>query len=119
MPIPSLGPHPQSIQQELDDMRITVFGAVGSVGSRIVAEALSRGHEVTAVVRNEARLPSLPAGARGRIGDATSVDQVAALSAGQDLVISATRPAAGNAQDLVTMAKALLAGVTRSGARLL
>jgi carboxymethylenebutenolidase len=100
-------------------MRITVFGAAGSVGSRIVVEALSRGHEVTAVVRNEARLSSLPAGAQGRIGDATSVDQVAALSAGQDVVISATRPAPGNEQYLVTMARSLLAGVTRSGVRLL
>lgn len=30
-------------------MKITVFGATGMVGSQIVAEALRRGHEVTAV----------------------------------------------------------------------
>jgi carboxymethylenebutenolidase len=100
-------------------MRITVFGAAGSIGSRIVTEALSRGHEVTAVVRSEARISSLPPGAQGRIGDASSADQVAALSAGQDLVISATRPPPGKEQDLVTVAKALLAGVARSGVRLL
>lgn len=100
-------------------MRITVFGAAGSVGARVVAEALSRGHGVTAVVRDRARLSSLPTGAQGRVGDATSADHVAALSAGQDLVISATRPAPGNEQDLVATAKALLAGVTQSGARLL
>ena len=48
-------------------MRITVFGAAGSVGSRVVAEALSRGHEVTAVVRNSTRFGELPDGAtRGR-----------------------------------------------------
>ncbi|HZH02542.1 MAG TPA: dienelactone hydrolase family protein [Myxococcaceae bacterium] len=100
-------------------MRITVFGAAGGVGSRVVAEALARGHEVTAVVRRQAQLSSLPAQAQGRLGDATRVEQVAALSAGQDLVISATRPASGNEQDLVAAAKALLAGVTKSGARLL
>jgi carboxymethylenebutenolidase len=100
-------------------MRITVFGAVGSVGSHVVAEALSRGHEVTAVVRRPAQLSSLPAAARGRVGDATRVDQVAALSAGQDLVISATRPPPPHEQDLVAAAKALLAGVTQSGVRLL
>ena len=33
-------------------MRIVVFGAGGRVGSRTVAEALARGHEVTAVVRD-------------------------------------------------------------------
>jgi len=100
-------------------MRITVFGAVGSVGSRVVAEALARGHEVTGVVRSEARISSLPPAAQGRIGDARNVDQVAALSAGQDLVISATRPPPGKEQELVVAAKALLAGVARSGVRLL
>lgn len=100
-------------------MRVTVFGAAGSVGSRIVTEALSRGHEVTGVVRRHAQLSALPPRVAGRIGDATNVEQVAALSAGQDLVISATRPATGNEQDLVAAAKALLAGATKSGARLL
>lgn len=33
-------------------MKIAVFGAGGKIGSRIVNEALSRGHFVTAVVRN-------------------------------------------------------------------
>lgn len=32
-------------------MRITVFGAAGDVGSRVVAEALSRGHEVALLTR--------------------------------------------------------------------
>ena len=30
-------------------MKITVIGAIGMIGSRIVAEAAQRGHEVTAV----------------------------------------------------------------------
>ncbi|HEV2620377.1 MAG TPA: dienelactone hydrolase family protein, partial [Acidobacteriaceae bacterium] len=100
-------------------MRIVVFGAAGSVGSCLVAEALARGHEVTAVVRDQAKFSSLPPRALGRICDATSIDQVAALTAGQDLAISATRPPAGNEQDLVATAKALLAGVAQSGVRLL
>jgi putative NADH-flavin reductase len=33
-------------------MKIAVFGASGRIGSRIVTEALSRGHDVTAVVRH-------------------------------------------------------------------
>src|SRR5579872_791618 len=100
-------------------MRITVFGAMGSVGSRVLAEALARGHEVTAVVRRQAHLSSLPAGARGRMGDATSTDDVVAASTGQDLIISATRPAPGHEQELVAAARALLAGAARSGVRLL
>jgi putative NADH-flavin reductase len=100
-------------------MQITVFGAAGSVGSRVVAEALSRSHEVTAVVRSPARLPSLPPGARAVVGDAAHVADVTRLSAGQDLVISATRPPDGSEHDLVTTTKALLAGLAGTGVRLL
>lgn len=37
-------------------MKIGVIGATGKAGSRIAAEAKSRGHEVTAIVRNAAKL---------------------------------------------------------------
>ncbi|MGH3830549.1 MAG: NAD(P)-dependent oxidoreductase [Pseudonocardiaceae bacterium] len=100
-------------------MRITVFGAAGRVGSRVVAEALSRGHEVTAVVRDQARFPELPTAANPRAGDAAIVENVAALSTGQDVVISATRPAPGSETELVTVTKALLAGLAHTGVRLL
>ncbi|MFI1970621.1 NADH-flavin reductase [Streptomyces cinnamoneus] len=100
-------------------MRITVFGAAGNVGSRVVTEALSRGHEVTAVVRNPDRRPGPPAGAEVRVGDASNAADVAALSAGQDLVISATRPAPGQEADLVPVTHALLAGLASTGVRLL
>jgi putative NADH-flavin reductase len=36
----------------LINMKIAVFGATGRIGSRIVTEALNRGHDVTAVVRH-------------------------------------------------------------------
>ncbi|MEV5380734.1 NAD(P)-dependent oxidoreductase [Streptomyces nondiastaticus] len=100
-------------------MRITVFGAAGNVGSRVVAEALSRGHHVTAVVRDAARFPELPAAAEARTGDASNPDDVARLSAGQDLVIGATRPAPGSERQLVAATEGLLAGLARTGVRLL
>jgi len=100
-------------------MRITVFGGAGSVGSRVVAEALSRGHEVTAVVRDPARLHDLHAAADPRVGDARNGDDVAASSAGQDVVISATRPAPGRESELITATEALLAGLARTSVRLL
>jgi uncharacterized protein len=99
-------------------MRITVFGAGGNVGSRVVAEALSRGHEVTAVVRDPARFHGPPA-AEVRIGDAGNVENVAELSVGQDVVISATRPVPGREGELVTTVRALLTGLARTGVRLL
>lgn len=125
-PIDDAGPAPSVLahrtsdpEKELRMMRITVFGAAGSVGSRVVAEALSRGHDVTAVVRDPARFHELPAAARARAGDAANIDDVAELSAGQDVVISATRPPAGSEDELVRTARALLAGVARTDVRLL
>ncbi|WP_159588115.1 NAD(P)-dependent oxidoreductase [Chelativorans xinjiangense] len=100
-------------------MRITVFGATGSVGRRVVTEAIERGHHVTAVARDAARFAELPAAATARTGNAANADDVAALSAGQDLVISTTRPAPGSERDLVTTAEALLDGLARTGVRLL
>ncbi|MCT7377814.1 NAD(P)-dependent oxidoreductase [Chelativorans salis] len=100
-------------------MRITVFGATGNVGRHVVAEALERGHDVTAVTRDPARSADLPAAATARSGNAANADHVATLSAGQDLVISATRPASGSEPELVATAEALLDGLARTGVRLL
>jgi putative NADH-flavin reductase len=37
-------------------MRLTVFSATGGVGREVVAQALDRGDQVTAYVRNPAKL---------------------------------------------------------------
>ncbi len=105
--------------KEQTTMRITVLGAGGDIGSRVVTEALSRGHEVTAVVRSRARFGEIDGTATPREGDASNVDDVAALGAGQDVVISATRPSAGREHELVTTADALLAGLAGTDTRLL
>ncbi|MEU4743749.1 NAD(P)H-binding protein [Actinosynnema sp. NPDC023658] len=92
-------------------MRITVFGALGSVGSRVVEEARRRGHDVTPVSRRP--------GPGGEVGDAGVVADVVRLSEGRDVVISATRPVPGHEGELVAAARALLAGVAQTGVRLL
>jgi putative NADH-flavin reductase len=97
-------------------MQITVMGAAGMVGRRVVAEAAARGHDVVAVVRDPARAGGLPAGVSVRAGDATDVGDVTRTSTGQDVVVAAVRPAAGREDELVSMTKALLAG---AAARLL
>ncbi|MBF4997979.1 NAD(P)H-binding protein [Nocardia sp. BSTN01] len=99
-------------------MRITVFGAAGSAGSRIVREALSRGHEVTAVGRGE-RSDDLRAAASFRTADATDPAQVKDVAAGSDVVISATRPRPGREHELADVAAALLDGLRGTGIRLL
>jgi putative NADH-flavin reductase len=100
-------------------MRITVFGAAGTTGRRIVAEALTRGHEVTAVVRDTARFAEVPSAAIHRVGDATDVANVVELSTGQDVVVTATRPAPGHEHELVVVAKAMLTALSGTGVRLL
>lgn len=45
-------------QEEWIMVKIAVLGASGKEGSRILAEAKKRGHEVTAIVRNEKKAPA-------------------------------------------------------------
>jgi len=100
-------------------MRIAVFGATGNVGRRVVAEALSHGHDVTAVVRDPVKLETLPANVIARIGDAGNVDDVAALSADQDVVINATRPSLDRESEVTATTQGLMDGMARTGVRLL
>ncbi len=100
-------------------MKITVLGATGNAGSRLVAEALSRGHEVTAVVRNLGRANGLPAAARVRTADVGNVEEVSKISAGQDVVISAIRPASGHENDMIPTTRSLMDGLAQTGVRLL
>ena len=75
----------QHIQNEPQVMRITVLGATGNVGSRVVAEALSRGHEITAVVRDSSRVHELPAGVSARQGHADILRRTMGEQLGVDL----------------------------------
>ncbi|MFE6863650.1 NAD(P)-dependent oxidoreductase [Nocardia sp. NPDC057668] len=100
-------------------MRITVFGAAGGVGARVVTEALGRGHRVVAVSRNPDRLRDLPVEVELRAGDAADPEQVVDLGADSDLVISATRPVPGREAELAQVAAALLKGLGGTETRLL
>jgi uncharacterized protein len=95
-------------------MKLIVFGATGLLGSRLVDEALSRGHEVTAAARD-------PSPVRGREGDVSAVstdvtqaDTVARVAPGHDVALSAVtqheRP-----EVLVEAAHGLLDGLARAG----
>lgn len=60
-------------------MKIALFGATGMVGTRIAAEATSRGHEVTSLSRSTG-------------GDLADASAVRAAAADHDVVVSATGP---------------------------
>lgn len=76
---------------------VVLIGATGFVGSAILNELLARGHKVTAVVRNAAKLPkndSLTAVEE----DVANVDAIANIAKGKDAVISAYNPGWNNPQ---------------------
>ena len=76
---------------------VVLIGATGFVGSAILNELLSRGHKVTAVVRNAAKLPkndNLTAVEE----DVANVDAIANIAKGKDAVISAYNPGWNNPQ---------------------
>ena len=73
-------------------MNLLVLGATGATGRQVVAQALERGHHVTAFVRNPDRLRKpLPEVIQGDLADPAAVEN--ALR-GRDAVLSAlgTRP---------------------------
>lgn len=96
-------------------MNIVILGAAGDVGSRMVAEALERDHQVTAVVRSERSLQALPDMAAGRVVDVLEQPQLLQeIVIEHDAVISALRPPSGQEAQL----KALTRSVLRAAASL-
>ena len=71
-------------------MKIAVIGASGSVGSRIVGEALARGHQVTCIARHPERIAPRE-NLRVAAGDIAQPHGLAELLAGHDVVVSAVR----------------------------
>jgi putative NADH-flavin reductase len=71
-------------------MNIAIIGATGNVGSRILAEALRRGHRVTAIARHPEKLVASPKLIPVR-GDVSAAAELAGRLAGHDLAISAVR----------------------------
>lgn len=102
-------------------MKIVLFGATGNVGRRVVSEALQRGHEVVGVVRDPGAVQAPDARVRLVKGDATEAEGVARLVTGADAVVSAISPRPNArglaAPSLVENARALIAGLRRSGVK--
>ena len=69
-------------------MRITVFGASGRTGRRVVEQGLERGREITAFVRDASRFDASHDRLTVVEGDARDPDAVAAAVRGTDAIIS-------------------------------
>lgn len=73
-------------------MRIAIIGASGNIGSRITQEALSRGHDVTAIVRNPEKVTEESVSLTVKEGDVQRVAEMAGLLKGHDAVVVSYSP---------------------------
>ena len=100
-------------------MKIALIGATGFVGTALVAELLQRGHQVTALARNPAKLDVRPNLAAKAL-DAYDPDAVAAAVKGHDAVVSAFNPGWDDPAlyaQFMKGSQAIVGGVEQSGVK--
>lgn len=99
-------------------MKITVFGATGGTGKEVVAQALAAGHDVTAVVRDPARLAGRD-NLTVRTADVFDAEAIAPAVAGADAVISALGPRSigGTSRICAGGTRAIVSAMSSTGVR--
>ncbi|KRK38295.1 NAD(P)-dependent oxidoreductase [Levilactobacillus parabrevis] len=90
-------------------MKITIIGATGMAGSALVAEALKRGHSVTALARSAEKLAQLPASPNltTKVQDAFALTSADFATA--DVIIDAFATAPSLAFQHIDLATSLIA----------
>ncbi|MFF0293898.1 NAD(P)-dependent oxidoreductase [Kitasatospora sp. NPDC004615] len=96
---------------------ITLYGATGTIGSRVLAEALRRGHTVTAVVRDPAKLTVTHPALTVAAGDVLDPASVAEHAKGSAVVVSAVGGGDGPGHQalIAPSAESLVAGLRTLG----
>jgi len=69
-------------------LRLALLGATGRLGGHVLRAAIARGHHVTVLVRDPARLPASPPPTRVVVGDVADPAAVADALRGAEAVIS-------------------------------
>lgn len=97
-------------------MRLTIFGATGRTGRPVVRQALDRGHEVAAFVRDPAKLGVEHDRLSVVEGDAYTGDGVGEAVAGADAVVSVLGQTRDGPDDLLTVAgRNVIAAMAEAG----
>lgn len=81
-------------------MKIAIIGATGNVGQRIVTEAVSRGHDVTAISRNLSNVTT-GAGVTASAGDVNNPDALAEVLKEHDAIVSSVMFVHGDPHKLI------------------
>jgi uncharacterized protein len=98
-------------------MRVAVIGASGWLGGCVTRELLARGHEVTAIGRDESKLRDIE-GAGAAVADVTDPGSITRAVTGHDAVVSAvTDRTTGDRSIIPRTARTLLEAVPESGVR--
>lgn len=100
-------------------MNLTIFGASGGTGSCLVEQALAAGHEITAVVRDPARL-AVPQHRQLRVltADIMDPDSINAAVAGAGAVLTAVGPRGTGATTVITdSVRSIVVAMQKTGAR--
>jgi putative NADH-flavin reductase len=82
-------------------VKLALFGATGRVGHELTTRALVQGHEVTALVRDPARLGLTHAKLKVVKGNATNARDVSSVVQGQDAVLCALGPNKNSPKDIL------------------
>jgi putative NADH-flavin reductase len=94
-------------------MNVVLYGATGNSGQRILKELTNRGHHVTAVARDTSKIPSTVKAVKD---DLSSVEAIASIIAGADVVVSAYAPPQDNTDALLGVTERQIAAVKKVGA---
>ncbi|QGZ61735.1 NAD(P)-dependent oxidoreductase [Paraburkholderia acidisoli] len=97
-------------------LKIALFGATGMIGSRIAAEAVRRGHTVSALVRDPARVPT-GANLAAQRADLLDAASVAAAVRGHDVIASAYAPPKAQPAEVLGASRALVEGARAAGVK--
>lgn len=90
-------------------MNIVLIGATGAIGSRVLDEALGRGHTVTATSRDPSKLSARP-GMTAKTASTTDVPLTTGVLKGHDAAVISVKWNEANVHDV-------LAAVRKSGVR--
>lgn len=99
-------------------MKIAIFGATGNIGRRVVTEALNRGHDVTAIMRQPENYTQIREHLYVTKGDLFKTQDVEAAVFDHDAVVSAYNFTKGaTPSTIVEVAEPLLNGLKQAGVK--
>jgi putative NADH-flavin reductase len=98
--------------------KIALIGASGYIGSRVLKEALDRGHMVTGIVRRPERITIVHPNLKAEKGDVSLPVTIPELCSGADVIISAYNPGWTNpdiATETTRVYRIIIDGVKKAG----